>query len=148
MLKTLMMIIVIVAACGLPRTAHGQHVHKCVSGNHVSYQSEPCKDPRQLAGRWDATPEAVAPAFVVAPLARSKQTHPSAVRRSSALNAGTTRSRSVRESSRTLRGAPARSLQACQAARAERDATERKLGLKRDYKTLQALGQQMREACR
>ena len=145
MSRTLVMIVLIVAASGLPRTAHGQHVHKCVSGSQVSYQSDPCPDPRQLAGRWDATSEAQQVAVV--PPAASSGSLPSAARRPPASSAGSTRSLTARRSAR-VSTAPPRGAQACQAARAQRDATERKLGLKRDYKTLQALGQLVREACR
>lgn len=144
MLKTLTMIVLIAAACGLSRAAHGQHVYKCVSGSQVSYQSDPCPDPRQLAGRWDATPETQQD--VVVPPATSSGSLPLAARRPPASSAGSTRSLTAHRSARESKAAPRRA-QTCQAARAQRYATERQLGLKRDYKTLQALGQLVREAC-
>ncbi len=146
MFKTLTMIVLIAAACGLPRVVFGQHVHKCVSGAHVSYQSEPCKDPRQMAGRWDATPETQQDAL--GPPGPSRRSPPAAGRRPPASRAGSTRSLTAQRTARSTTPAPARGTQACRAARAHRDATERNLGLKRDYRTLQVLGRLVQEACR
>ncbi len=146
MRKVLTTIALVAAVGACPPAAHGQHVHKCVSGSQVSYQSDPCSHPRQLAGQWDATPEAQADALA-AP-ASSSSPRPTAARRPQASNAGSSRPPSARRSARASTAAPARGAKACRAARAHRDATERKLGLKRDYQTLQALNQQVREACR
>jgi len=114
--------------------AMAQGVHKCVApGGAVSYQDAPCEPQSREAANWEA------------PLDPAPRLEPR----------GASASRAVRfPESRMARSGSARIARAaskpsaCEAAKANRDSTLERVGLKRTFDLLSRLDEQVRNACR
>jgi hypothetical protein len=119
--------------------AAAQDVHKCVAaGGAVSYQSEPCGRNSHDAANWEAPRDSSpSPERAHAPAAKSG--------RERAPERGTARTGTARIA-RNARNAPKPS--ACEAAKANRDSTLERVGLKRTFDLLSRLDEQVRKACR
>lgn len=133
-------------ACALwSASAMAQTVHKCVDADGtVSYQSASCSAGLREAARWDATPE---PAPTAEQL-RSRQAareHERAESEFLSRRAGTANARVARNVGAAGRASPP---SACAAARAAREETLERVGLKRTYELLSRLDEQVRKACR
>ena len=115
--------------------AAAQSVHKCVSrGGAVSYQSEPCGPDSRDAANWEAPVD-------TAPSVEKPRASPTPERERSPER------RTVRTgSTRIARSAPKPS--ACETAKADRDNTLERVGLKRTFDLLSRLDEQVRKACR
>lgn len=109
-------------------------VQKCVdTAGHVTLTSGDCGAGERLVARYDAAPE---PVPAAAPAAATPV--PEATRR-------------PRAASRASRGSASRSRtrpDACQAARARRDRTLQRVGLKRTFDLLRKLDDDVWNACR
>ncbi|BDU16768.1 DUF4124 domain-containing protein [Lysobacter auxotrophicus] len=114
--------------------APAQSVHKCVTkGGVVSYQSMPCAQDAREAAQWDAPPDPPprAERQRTANVEHERATQPRAVRTGS--------SHVVRNTTRPS---------ACEAAKADRERTLERVGLKRTFDLLSRLDEQVRNACR
>ena len=115
---------------------NAQSVHKCIApGGAVSYQSAPCERPSREAANWEA------------PL----DPPPSAQRRHVPSSRDVREPGSAHRASRTgsayiVPKAPKPS--ACEVAKATRDRTLERVGLKRTFDLLSRLDEQVRNACR
>jgi len=119
------------ALCSAQAMAQG--VHKCMApGGAVSYQDAPCEAPLHEADNWKAPPDPPPAARQRSPEAPSLQRQPVA--------------RAVRSGSTRIARTPAPS--ACEAARANRENTLERVGLKRTFDLLRRLDEQVRKACR
>lgn len=120
--------------------AGAQQVYKCVDGKgSASYQSTPCAPTHKTVKAWDATPEPVAP---YRPPAQP------AAQRSQSRRTSTVSGRGRGPSGSSISVENAGNAKACQAAKAKRDATLQKVGLKRTYDLLQRLDEAVRNACK
>ncbi len=131
----------------LASAADAQHVYKCVNGRDVSYQSAPCEVGQQLARQWEASPEPAPTAELVARqrLIQAQGERESAYLRSLARGTG----KKVRPRRATgVAISAARDGDRCAKAKKHRDDTERRLGLKRTFESMQRLSQMVSEACR
>ena len=127
--------------------AHAQHVYKCVNGRDVSYQSAPCLTGQRLARQWEASPE---PAPTAEMLAAQRLIQVQGERESAYLRS-LARGSSRKARSRRPTGAvisAARDGGRCAKAKKRRDDTERRLGLKRTFESMQRLSAMVSEACR
>lgn len=123
-----------------------QTVHKCVMADGTaSYQSLPCDGPAREAARWDAPPEPPPSAEQLATLALLRE-HGRAESEFLSRRAGTGRRESGASRTQVIRAAGRPS--SCDAARATRDQTLERVGLKRTYELLSRLDEQVRKACR
>lgn len=115
--------------------ATAQGVHKCVTPTGlVSYQSEPCTGNTREAANWEAPPDP--PPSVRPPVSSST---PEGGRSREHRSAGSGRAHVVRNAPRPS---------ACEMAKADRDATLERVGLKRTFDLLSRLDEQVRKACR
>jgi hypothetical protein len=134
-------------ACALWSTqGAAQTVHKCVlADGATSYQSLPCAGSAREAVRWDAPPDPLPSAEQLAKLAMLRE-HGRAESEFLSRRAGT----GVRggDTSRTHRVPAAGRPSSCDAARATREQTLERVGLKRTYELLSRLDEQVRKACR
>lgn len=118
----------VLALCNAHAMAQG--VHKCVAtGGAVTYQDTPCEHAREAAN-WQA-PVDPTPSPPRAPASRPE--------RATEPRARTSRAHLVRT-------APKPS--ACDVAKANRDSTLERVGLKRTFDLLSQLDEQVRKACR
>ncbi|MDR0181853.1 DUF4124 domain-containing protein [Lysobacter arvi] len=107
-------------------------VHKCVGPNGVaSYQDVPCGRDMREATHWEA-PSDPPPSNAAPPSAPVRE-------RASARPARSPGSRVVRSEARPSE---------CEAAKANRDRTLERVGLKRTFDLLSRLDEQVRNACR
>lgn len=115
-----------------------QGVHKCIAPDGaVSYRDTPCERPSRDAADWEA-PQDLPPSRPV------ETSHAAAIR---ADRPRSTPGRSARSAGTHIaRGAPKPS--ACEAAKAHRDQTLERVGLKRTFDLLSRLDEQVRNACR
>ena len=124
--------------------AAAQSVHKCVAADgEVSYQSHPCGGRSRETQRWNAPPD---PPPSTEQLAAQALLHERGRAESEFLSrrAGThTRGEGKTRANRTV---PQPS--ACEAAKASRQQTLERVGLKRTYDLLSRLDEQVRKACR
>lgn len=112
-----------------------QTVQKCVAKDgHVILTSDECGMGERLAGRWDATPE---PEPEAVPAARSAAARARA--------SGTARPASHATTGRPRSKAGAKR---CETARAKRERTLERVGLKRTFDLLRRLDDEVRAACR
>jgi len=126
--------LVVVALWGSHVAAQG--VHKCVTpGRAVSYQSEPCERGSRDAANWEAPRNP--PPSGVRQIASSPQ--PERERRAEHRSART-------GTAHVVYSAPKPS--ACELAKANRDSTLERVGLKRTFDLLSRLDEQVRNACR
>lgn len=111
--------------------ATAQTVQKCVDrAGQARYQSDPCRAGEKTAETWDATPdEAPSPPR---PSSRARRYAATPTRRRASVGAV----------------AAANVPDACERARAWRDAAERRAGLARNYDFLSALDRRVFDACR
>ncbi|GAB2519447.1 hypothetical protein [Lysobacter humi (ex Lee et al. 2017)] len=119
---------------GLP-VARAQSVQKCQDrSGQVRYQSAPCAQGERTLERWEAVPD------------------PEPVRRASSEAQRAPRSRRAAARPPRIRLAAAtrseQSVDSCAAAKAYRDAVERRVGLARTYELLSALSRQVYDACK
>lgn len=118
--------------------AHAQTVQKCIGAQgQITLTSGACGAGERLAARYDAAPEPV-PTVAVVPADRPATAAPSRARGSVA-------------GARRARGGAARARtkpDACQAARARRDRTLQRVGLKRTFDLLRKLDDEVWAACR
>ena len=112
-------------------TSQAQQVYKCVSGNDVVYQSQPCAPSQRMIRQWEATPHAPPPGVRLA--ATPATPRPKAVRRFS---------------TRTARPRPDPADARCNAARAGREAKLKAVGLKRTFDLLRRLDDAVHDACK
>jgi len=140
--KVLLLLILI-----LPMSANAQHVYKCVQGADVVYQSAPCAGTASIAKQWEAVPEPPADA---AELQRRALVLQQGLRESAYLQslAGTSQRPARRTRASGVSISAARDGKRCAEARRKRDAAESSLGLRRTYKSMQAAGDRVYEACR
>lgn len=147
MKPVVMQTVLLVGMLALPMGASAQHVYKCVDGDHVAYQSEPCGSSATRAKQWNATPE---PPPDAAELQRRALALQQGKRESDYLRSLARRSTGAARKSRAS-GATifaARDGKGCAEAKRKRDAAEARIGLKRTYQSLQASGNRVYEACR
>ena len=118
--------------------AHAQTVQKCIGAQgQITLTSGACGAGERLAARYDAVPEPV-PTVAVAPADRPATAAPS-------------RAHGSVGGARRARGGAARARtkpDACQAARARRDRTLQRVGLKRTFDLLRKLDDEVWAACR
>jgi hypothetical protein len=127
----------------LATPAGAQTVQKCIGRDgHVTFTSAACPDDQRQTASYDATPEVMS-AERAAELARRRQQEDANSRYLDSLTP------------RGARHAPGRRPQAadsrrsgCDAARAHRDDTLRRVGLKRTHDLLRKLDDQVYEACK
>lgn len=128
--------VAMVLAAALPASA--QTVQKCVdAAGHVTLTSTECGAGHQLVASYDAVPEPV-PVTAVGPAVRK----PGAAGRSRGAAA---------PARRVSRGAGSRTRakpDACDAARARREKTLQRVGLKRNFDLLRKLDDEVWAACR
>lgn len=124
--------------------AQSQSVYKCRDGNgNPSYQSQPCEDGRPEEKRWDTEPRRVS--------AEDEQ------RRRAAEQAIETDRRALRTRNAPPPGRPSRATgaqirtgrnaESCDAAKARREASLRRSGLKRSFNLLRRLDDDVWRAC-
>jgi len=120
------------ALCCACSQASAQGVHKCVApGRAVIYQSAPCGPHSREAANWEAP---------VDPAPSREPAHPASSRRERERPpARTGHARVVRNASKPS---------ACEQAKANRDSTLERVGLKRTFDLLSRLDEQVRNACR
>ena len=111
--------------------AAAQNVYKCVAAGVVSYQSAPCEHGAREMARWDAPPD---------PPSRVHQPASGLERRAS--EPRTTRTGTAHIARNAVKPS------ACEAAKANRDRTLERVGLKRTFDLLSRLDEQVRNACR
>ena len=112
--------------------ADAQNVYKCVAaGGVVSYQSAPCEHGARETARWDAPPD---------PPSRLHQSVANPERHAS--EPRFTRTGSAHIARNAVKPS------ACEAAKANRDRTLERVGLKRTFDLLSRLDEQVRNACR
>ena len=124
--------------------AASQNVHKCIApGGTTTYQDSPCEDPLREAARWEAPidPHPPAEPSTAAAPKRERDSSSSAV---ASRRAGTRMRNNGSASSIGTASRPS----ACEAAKAHRDSTLERVGLKRTYDLLSRLDEQVRRACR
>ena len=116
----------------MPSAASPVVVHKCMdTGGGVVYQSAPCPRTMRMLARWDAPPDPVRPLV------------DRATRRTPPIG------RDTRHRPRRWKiSVPARTVDACAAAKARREQIERRVGLARTYDMLSALDRDVFDACR
>ena len=113
--------------------ASAQGVHKCIApGGAVIYQSAPCEPHAREAANWEA-PADRAPSRETS---RQTSSQRERERERPAARAGNTRI--VRNASKPS---------ACEQAKANRDSTLERVGLKRTFDLLSRLDEQVRNAC-
>ncbi|MBJ6984678.1 DUF4124 domain-containing protein [Luteimonas sp. MC1750] len=123
--------------CGAPAAA--QTVQKCVgSDGHVTLTSEACGAGQRLAARYDAVPE---PMPAAASAAAGRQETDRQGRR------GVQRTVARRGTGRATAGSRP-GADRCEAARARRERTLQRVGLKRTFDLLRKLDDEVRAACR
>lgn len=131
----------------IPRTAHAQHVYKCVDGRETSYQSFPCEEGTRLAKQWEVAPD---PAPSQEQIARQREAQAQGERESHYLRSlarrASTRARRPRSTGVTI--SAARDGDRCSKAKKHRDDTERRQGLDRTFESMQRLSKLVSEACR
>lgn len=117
-------------------------VRKCVDAlGHVTFTSAACGSGQRLEGRYDATPDAPAPAA-----AGTRSSEGAAPRRAAAPRTVPEPRGASRPRTRGSAGpSPARR---CQAAKERREATLRRVGLKRSFDLLRRLDDEVWAACR
>jgi len=120
------------ALCCASVQASPQSVHKCIGPDGaVIYQSAPCEPHSREAANWEApvdpTPSREPPRAVSSQRERERPT------------ARTGHARVVRNASKPS---------ACEQAKANRDSTLERVGLKRTFDLLSRLDEQVRNACR
>ena len=114
--------------------ASAQSVHKCVAkGGTVSYQSAPCEKGTREAAQWEAPPD--------------PPSKPERARSAGSERTGKTQAYPVRTGSSHIVRNTARP-STCDAAKANRDRTLERVGLKRNFDLLSRLDEQVRNACR
>jgi len=115
--------------------ASAQQVFKCVDGERVSYQSEPC--PGQATRAWDASP---------APFDPYKAARVETMRRQIAQeNAARNAPKYRRRSSAQVRQSSAND---CVAVKAQRDAAYARVGLQRTFKFSSDWDNRVQQACK
>lgn len=113
--------------------AGAQSVQKCQARDgQVRYQSAPCAHGERTLETWEALPD------------------PEPVRRASSEAARAPRVRRSTSRPRRVRAVAGieREFDSCAAAKAYRDAVERRVGLARTYELLSALSRQVYDACK
>lgn len=130
---------VLVAALSAALPASAQTVQKCVdAAGHVTLTSSECGAGHRLVASYDAVPEPVP----VAPVAAAAE-WPGAVA-SRSRGAATSARRGTRGGASRVRAKP----NACDAARARREKTLQRVGLKRNFDLLRKLDDEVWAACR
>lgn len=128
--------VVVATAIAWVSGAAGQSVQKCQTrAGQVVYQSAPCAPGERTLETWEAVPD------------------PEPVRRAAAEAQRATRVRraTARAARRPRAVAVSRiepQFDSCTAAKAYRDAVERRVGLARTYELLSALSRQVYDACK
>ncbi|MFT4249094.1 MAG: DUF4124 domain-containing protein [Pseudomonas sp.] len=120
-----------------------QQVYKCVNGGQSVYQSEPCA-PGQTVKAWDAEPERFDPykaAQVEAARQQLQQRQQTGIPRTVYRNGSSAPPVGAKVSI-------AKDDAKCQRARAHREKVLERVGLKRTYKLLDELDDQVWEACK
>lgn len=126
-----------VAASAWAEPAAAPQVFKCVDGGHVAYQSAPC--PGRTAGTWDARPEPP-PSWAQRQYLRRLE------QENRARNATWRRGRAFHARGRAHASRGQRD--ACQLARAQREAAYREAGLKRDFALSSRWDNRVHDACK
>lgn len=124
---------------------NAQHLHKCVKGREVSYQSAACDTTQHLMKQWDAVPESVpAAAELSPPQAERRQREAKSAQAGRAASEGRARSGSRSGKRAPINAADKR----CDAAKARREAKLVSVGLKRTFDLLRKLDDAVHEACK
>ena len=123
--------------------AHAQQVHKCVdrSGN-VAYQSDPCSQTQTTARTWEAMPDPV-PDRPSLPVAAQRIPAGNVYPRTTTGRASTGRTTGA-----SIPVENAGNSRACLAAKATRDRTLERVGLKRTFDLLRRLDNAVHSACK
>ncbi|MBB4124862.1 hypothetical protein GGR77_000133 [Xanthomonas translucens] len=120
------------AASAVP--VHAQQVYKCISGKQVSYQSAPCAT-GQAAKAWDATPQPIDPYQERRLQAISDELRasnaPAPVYRTTGASVGL-----------------ARDANACESARAGREAAYKAVGVRRSFELSSYWDNRVQQACK
>ena len=123
--------------------AHAQQVHKCVDrSGQVAYQSDPCSQVQTTVRIWEARPDPVPdrPSLpVAAPRPPAASAYP---------KARTGRASTGRTTGASIPVENAGNSRACQAAKATRDRTLERVGLKRTFDLLRRLDEAVHRACK
>lgn len=131
----------------LPMAARSQQVYKCVDGSAASYQSVPCARGERLVRQWEAAPD---PPPSREAIENQEEAKAQGKRESQYLRGLASRAstgpRRPRATGATI--SAARDGERCTSAKKRRDDTERRLGLKRTFETIQRLSRLVSEACR
>lgn len=135
------------AAIGFAAAA--QTVRKCLgSDGQLTFTSGACPQGQREAAAYDATPEVLDQERADA-LARRHQQEEADSRYLDSLARGSSRRGASRsEQARDAGGGPHGKRDRCDAARADREATLRRVGLKRSYGLLRRLDDRVYDACK
>ena len=122
---------------------HAQQVHKCVDRNgNVAYQSDPCSQVQTTARTWEARPDPVP----------DRPSLPVAAQRAPAgnvyLSTKTGRASKGRTTGASIPVENAGNSRACLTAKATRDRTLERVGLKRTFDLLRRLDEAVQRACK
>lgn len=120
---------------------NAQHLHKCVKGREVSYQSAACDTTQHLVKQWDAVPESEPAAAEFSP-PQAERRQPEAKSAQAGRAASEGRARSGKRA--PINAADKR----CDAAKARREAKLVSVGLKRTFDLLRKLDDAVHEACK
>ena len=137
----------LLASCGaaIGFAAAAQTVRKCLgSDGQLTFTSGACPQGQREAAAYDATPEVLDHARADA-LARRHQQEDADSRYLDSLARGSSRRGA---SARDAGSGPHGKRDRCDAARADREATLRRVGLKRSYDLLRRLDERVYDACK
>ena len=137
--------VLLAAILAHPFASYAQTVQKCQSRDGVRFHSAPCGHGERTVEVWDATPVPEVP--TIREVSTNRYASSRARREPRLRNIGRSHYRSRRNAFATLSDA-APYARSCEAARAYRDAMERRAGLNRNYDLLSALQRPVFEACR
>lgn len=138
-------LLAIVIAFVAANPARAQTVQKCVApAGQITLTSSECGAGERLVARYDAVPVSEpTPATAAVPSVRQPGAVPGRGRVSASASAATAK-HGVRRGTSRSRKAP----DACQSARAKRDTTLQRVGLKRNFDLLRKLDDEIWSACR